>query len=298
MKTETYQRVTDRIAALLEAGARPWARPWNAAGGSAPVFARPLRSNGQPYTGVNVLNLWAAAEVRGFSSRYWMTFNTAKELGAQVRKGAKAEQAFFASAFTKEDEKTGEDRTIAFLKCYNVFNADEIDGLPARFHPSAPPAPVEAPATAERDPACEAFIAGTGAKVEHGGGRAFYQPSADRVRLPHFEAFTSAAGYYGTAFHELAHWSGHETRLARKLTGTFGDADYAGEELVAELAAAYLCADLGIAAEPREDHAAYIESWLRALKSDNRAVFRAAAAAEAAAKFLHGLQPQELAIAA
>jgi antirestriction protein ArdC len=287
-----YQVVTDRIVAMLEAGTRPWQQDWAGSAGG-----RPLRSDGTPYKGMNVLNLWAAGMVRGFGSRTWMTYKTAAGLGGQVRKGAKSECAFYAGAVTREVEgSNGEtsEKTIPFLKSYNVFNVDEIDGLPAQYYATA--------AVVARDPiarieAAETFIGRTGAIIHHGGQRAFYRPHTDEVYMPAFDSFRTAAGYYGVMFHELAHWTGAAKRLDRTKGKIFGDPTYAFEELIAELSAAYLCADLAISAEPREDHASYIASWIKALKEDNRAVFRAAAYAEKAAAYLHGTQaePEELA---
>ena len=282
-----YQQVTDRIVAMLEAGTRPWSQPWAAQGGG-----RPLRFDGQAYRGANVLNLWAAAMARGFTSRTWMTYKKASELGAQVRKGSKSEYAFYVGAITRTEERNGEevDRTIPFMKAYCVFNTDEIDGLPAQY--AVAPAVVQIDETA-RVATCDTWIALTGARIVHGGGRAFYHRLTDHIHLPEFSGFDSASKYYGTAFHEMAHWTGSEKRLDRTKGKVFGDPEYAFEELVAELSAAYLCADHGLDAEPREDHAAYIGSWLKALKADNRNIFRAASYAEKAAGFLHGFQVQE-----
>lgn len=268
--------------------------------GARPTLRRPLRSCGTPYTGMNVLNLWAAAELRGFRSRHWMTYKTAASLGAQVRKGARAELAFYVGRTTVRDEGASEDREIAFLKSYCVFNADEIDGLPARFAPEADivqPAPI----VADRMPTVDAFVAGTDAKVFHGGDRAFYSPARDHVQMPHLEQFDEPANYYSTALHELAHWTSAPSRCARELGRRFGDAAYAAEELVAELSAAFLCADLGVSNEPRADHASYLASWIKVLKDDSRAIFKAASLAEAACKFLHAIQPaapEEYAMAA
>lgn len=226
---------------------------------------------------------------RGFTSRTWITYKGAVALGGQVRKGAKSECAFYVGSITREVEKpNGEagEKTIPFLKSYCVFNTDEVDGLPAS---EAVPAVAHDPG--ERIAAADQFIANTAAKITHGGGRAFYRRSTDEIYLPEWQSFRSAAGYYGTALHELAHWTGAEKRLDRDKGKVFGDPTYAFEELIAELSAAYLCADLAISAEPREDHASYIGSWIKALKSDNRNVFRAASYAEKAAGFMHGLQP-------
>lgn len=282
-----YQIVTDRIVTMLEAGTRPWSQPWAAQGGG-----RPLRFDGVPYRGANVLNLWADGMSRGFSSRTWMTYKKAAELGAQVRKGAKSELAFYVGTIARTEEREGKevDRTIPFLKSYCVFNTEEIDGLPAQY--SVVP-PVKVLDETARMPACDTFVGLTGAIVKHGGGRAFYSPSTDQVHMPEFTAFDSASGYYSVLFHELTHWTGGPKRIDRICHKVFGDPDYAFEELVAELGAAYLCADLGVNAEPREDHASYIASWLRALKADNRNVFRAASYAEKAAGYLHGFQTQE-----
>lgn len=289
-----YQAVTDRIITMLETGVRPWSQPWAASGGG-----RPLRFDGKPYRGANVLNLWAAAMDRGFVCRHWMTYKKAAELGAQVRKGAKSEYAFYVGAISRtEQNKQGEeiDRTIPFLKAYNVFNCDEIDGLPDQYRIAPPLVTLD---EAARIPECDAWIAGTGARIVQGGGRAFYQPSADQIHLPEFSSFDSASRYYSVAFHELTHWTGAEKRLDRLKGKIFGSPDYAFEELVAELSASYLCADLRVDSEPREDHAAYMACWLKALKDDNRNIFRAASYAEKACTYLHDLQqPAELAMAA
>lgn len=280
-----YQQVTDRIIAMLENGVRPWAQPWGAGGTSG----RPLRYDGTPYRGANVLNLWAAGMTRSFESRTWMTYKKAQELGAQVRKGSKSEFAFYVGAVTRTEERNGEEteRTIPFLKAYCVFNVDEIDGLPVQYRVTPPVARLDETA---RIASVDRWIAQTGAKIIEGGGRAFYHRLADQIHMPAFSGFDSASAYYGTACHELVHWTGDSKRLDRSKGKVFADETYAFEELIAELGAAYLSADLGISSEPREDHASYIASWLKALRDDNRNVFRAASYAEKAAGFLHDLQ--------
>ena len=281
-----YQKVTDRIIAMLEKGTRPWVQPWAGAVGGG----RPLRHDGTPYRGANTLNLWAAAMERGFASRTWMTYKKAQELGGQVKKGAKSEHAFFVGAITRTEERNGEEteRTIPFLKAYNVFNTEEIEGLPAQYYPVA--VAVTVLDEHERNAKVDLFLAMTGAKIVEGGSRAFYHRVSDQIHMPTFGSFDSASAYYGTAFHEVAHWTGAEKRLDRTKGKVFGDPDYAFEELVAELTAAYLSADLAITTEPREDHASYIASWLKALRDDNRNIFRAASYAEKAAAYLHGMQ--------
>ena len=275
-----YEVLTNRIVAALEQGVRPWTKEWKGNGS----FERPLRSNGEPYRGINALNLWVAAEERGFNSPYWLTYKAAQALGAQVIKGAKSESVFYASTFNKVEDN-GDERQIPFLKATAVFNADEIEGLPAHFYARTAPI-VTVPHLTRHEPS-EAFIAALGADIRHGGDRAFYVRNPDYIQLPDFEAFFTSEAYYGTAFHELAHWTGAPHRLDREKGNIFGDSSYAFEELVAELAAAYLCADLGVAAEPREDHASYIACWIKALKSDPKAIFKAAALAEKAVEFLH-----------
>ena len=177
---------------------------------------------------------------------------------------------------------------MTFMKGYTVFNVEQIDGLPADLY--HPPAPIEDGHTVALIEEAEDFIARTGAVIHHGGNRAFYAPASDHIQMPPPQAFRDAESYTAIKAHELVHWTGHPVRMARTFGKRFGDRAYAFEELVAELGAAFLCADLAIAPEPREDHAAYLASWLRVLKEDKRAIFTAASHAQKAADFLHGLQ--------
>jgi len=288
---DIYSRITNRIIAELETGARPWLKPWNAEHAAGRI-TRPLRSNGIPYRGINVINLWLTATARGYACPIWLTFKQAQELGGHVRKGEHGELVVYANRITRtETTAKGEeiDREIPFLKGYTVFNAEQIEGLPPHF--TAPAAPTLDPV--QRVAQAEAFFANTGAEIRHGGDRAFYAIGADYVQLPPFETFRDAESYYATLGHECCHWTKHEKRLNREFgRKRWGDEGYAAEELVAELGSAFLCADLGLTPEPRPDHAAYVESWLRVLKNDKRAIFTAASHAERAAAFLHGLQPQ------
>jgi antirestriction protein ArdC len=297
MPNPAYDAVTNRIIASLESGVRPWQKPWSAGGVVTGPLMRPLRVCGTPYTGINVLNLWIAGQNRGFNARHWMTYKGAQELGAQVRKGAKSELAFYVGKHTvAAADDSQDDRTISFLRCYHVFNADEIDNLPGRFRPAdATPEPMP---QGERNATVDAFVAATGASIAHGGDKAYYRPSIDAIQMPHLAAFNEPGAYYTTLLHELTHWTAPEARCNRALGGRFGDMAYAAEELVAELGAAFLCADLAISDTPRDDHAQYIAGWLSVLKNDNRAIFRAASLAEKAAGYLHGCQPAELAAAA
>lgn len=290
MKSDIYQRVTDQIVATLETGVRPWMKPWSAEHAAGRI-TRPLRYNGVPYQGINVLMLWGAALEKGYSAPIWLTFKQALALGGAVRKGERGSLVVFASTITRieSDAETGEEseRDIPFLKGYTVFNAEQIDGLPAQFL---------APASPRLDPVqriehAESFFAAAGAIVRHGGDRALYSVSNDHVQMPHFETFRDAESYYATLAHELTHWTRHPSRLARDFgRKRFGDEGYAMEELVAELGAAFLSADLDLTLEPRPDHASYIASWLKVLKGDKRAIFTAASHAQRAADFLSKAQ--------
>lgn len=286
MPTDVYQRITDQIVAELEKGVRPWAKPWNAEHAAGRI-TRPLRASGIPYRGINVLMLWAAATAQGFNAPLWLTYKQAQELGGQVRKGEKGSLVVYANTIkrTEQDEATGEDleREIPFMKGYTVFNAEQVDGLPAHFYAVQEPA-LEPVARIER---AEAFFTATGAVIREGGDRAFYSMAEDRVQMPPFVAFKEPEAYYATLAHELTHWTKHEKRLARDFgRKRFGDEGYAMEELVAELGAAFVCADLALTPAPRAEHAAYIGSWLKALKDDKRAIFAAAAHAQRAADYL------------
>lgn len=287
---DAYQIITDRIVAQLETGVSPWTKPW-AEGGA---ISRPLRFNGQPYRGINVLVLWWAALVRGYDNPTWMTYNQAVELGGHVRKGETSEMVVFFKPLKIKDKVTDEDKTIPHLKYYSVFNVAQIDGLPEKFYAAEKAVHEFERKPKDRIPLVDAFFENTGAKVLHRGASAFYSPSTDQIVLPPFSKFMNAETYYSTRGHETIHWTRHETRLNREFGRVrWGDEGYAMEELVAELGAAFLCADLGIALTPRDDHAQYIACWLKVLKGDKKAIFSAASAAEKAAGFLHGLQPSE-----
>ncbi len=285
---DVYARVTAKIVADLQAGVRPWLRPWNADHAAGPA-SRPLRANGTPYRGINVLLLWTEAQAKNYTAPLWMTYRQAQELGAQVRKGETGALVVFADRYTKaetDDKGQEAEREIHFLKGYTVFNVEQIDGLPAHYYAQA-----VAPVTAlPRLDAAEAFFAGTGAVVRYGGNRAFYSPSQDLVQMPPRDSFRDPESYAATLAHELTHWTSHPSRLARALGQRFGDDAYAAEELIAEIGAAFLCADLGVTPEPRPDHAGYLDHWLKVLKADSRAIFTAASQAQRAADYLHSLQ--------
>jgi len=289
-RPDLYSRVTDAIVADLEAGVRPWTRPWSSEHLAGSV-SRPLRSTGEPYSGINVILLWTEAVGRGFSSPTWMTFRQALAAGGYVRKGEHGSTVVYANRITRtEAGENGQDveREIPFLKAYTVFNLDQIEGLP-----STPLVPPEArPETTGRIDHAERFFAATGAEIRHGGNQAYYAIGPDRVQMPPFECFCDPEAYYATLAHECTHWTRHPSRLDRDFGRTrWGDDGYAREELVAELGAAFLCADLGLELEPRADHASYIASWLGVLKGDRKFIFTAAAHAQRAADFLKARLP-------
>jgi antirestriction protein ArdC len=294
-KPDVYTRITDRIVADLEKGVRTWMKPWNA-GNTAGKITRPLRSNGQPYSGINILMLWASAMEQAFGAPLWMTFRQALELNGHVRKGEKGSLIVYANSITRAEatDADGDEtqREIRFLKGYTVFNVEQIDGLPQiyyhRYETRLTPV--------ERIAHAEAFFSATGAEIRYRGDRAFYACEGDYIQMPVIGAFRDAQSFYSTLAHEAAHWTRHPGRLNRDFgRRSRGDEGYAREELVAELASAFLAADLGLTPEVREDHAAYIASWLTILKDDKRAIFTAAAHAQRAVDFLHGLQPQAVA---
>lgn len=289
-RPDIYSRITGQIIASLEKGVKPWMQPWSAAHAAGSV-CRPLRFNGEAYSGINILSLWASAMERGFAAPIWMTFRQAQELGGHVRKGETGSPVVYANTVVKTeiDERTGNEaeQTIPFMKGYTVFNVEQIDGLPGHYY---------AQREASRNPDeriahAEAFFGSLGARILNGGNAAYYRPATDHIQMPLFEVFFNAQSYYAVLAHESVHWTGHPSRLDRSFEQQrYGDVGYAKEELVAELGAAFLCADLEITLERREDHAAYIGSWLQVLRDDKRAIFAAAAHAQRAADYLHGLQ--------
>src|SRR6202453_4594371 len=286
-RKDVYSRITAQIVADLEKGVRPWVKPWNAEHAAGRI-TRPLRHNGQPYSGINILSLWMSATVQNFAAPIWMTFRQAGELDAHVRKGQKGSLVVYANAITgtEHDEKTGEDveREIPYMKGYTVFDVEQIEGLPEIYYAKAVPThdPVARIAHAEK------YFGSLGATIKHGGNRAYYGQELDYVQMPPFEAFRDAESYYATLAHELTHWTKHPKRLNRDFgRKSWGDEGYSREELVAELGSAFLCAVLELHEKRAEENAAYIATWLEVFKNDNRAIFAAAAHAQRAADYLN-----------
>jgi antirestriction protein ArdC len=292
MSADLYAETTARIIATLEQGTPPWVRPWSTIPDALPMNAQSRR----PYRGINFTLLSLMAEQHGYTVNRWLTFRQALDLGAHVRKGEQGTPIVFwqlrrigvvADAFPEHDDDPPalRGKVYPLLRSFTVFNVAQTDGLDPQYtQPTVRSWVPEAKA--------EELLLMSGARFRLGGARAFYQPASDEIHLPAPAAFANASAYYNVALHELTHWSGHPTRCDRDLTGRFGDASYAAEELIAEMGAAYLCAHCGIDGELR--HAGYLSSWLKVLRGDKRAIFTAAAHAQRAADYVLKLaQPPE-----
>jgi antirestriction protein ArdC len=280
------ERVTRQIKAALARGVRPWVKPWSTTG-AAPLVL-PLRANGIPYRGVNTLALWAAAEECGFSSPHWFTYKQCEALGANVRKGERGSfVVFYKQVGRSETDADSHDKKPdlkRILRGYVVFNGDQVSGLPESFFPVVP-------AVAQPRHPDEVRLTGLFAKIpatiRYGGDRAFYAPGLDIIQMPPKSAFPDATRFLSTKAHELAHWTRAPSRLDRDFgQKRFGDSGYALEELVAELASAFIGAQIGLPADHIEDHAAYISGWLTALEDNASAFLSAAAMAQTAADYL------------
>ena len=282
-----YEDITNRIVEAIESGAaRPegWRMPWH----GTPSGGRPSNvASGRAYQGINTLNLWIEAQARGYGSHVWGTLKQWNAAAAKVRRGERAAPVVFWKDLPKRDaSQDGEEADRRFVfKTSAVFNAAQVEGWEG-----APPVPVDGP-TAHADALALVEAARVDLRLE--GHRAFYHTLLDFVSVPPPSAFFTQAGFVSTLLHEAVHWTGHKARMAREFGKRFGDGAYAMEELVAELGAAFLCADLGVENEPRLDHASYIAGWLRVLKGDPRAVFTAATQATRAAEYLFSFQQEE-----
>lgn len=284
-RADIYQEVTDQIIALLEQGVRPWSPSW--ASGSASL---PLRTCGAHYQGINILLLWAQSMARGYANPTWMTFKKALELGGNVKKGERGTRIVYAGLVARKGEdgqanEADKERRISFLKRFTVFNREQIEGLPKELFPT--PAPVIQNRDS-RDPRLDSVFSALGVQIMEKDGGAFYSPATDTITMPRFESFTSGNAYYATLAHECAHAVGSIGRLNRETLQKYGTsiAMRAKEEAVAEISAAFVCAALGMEPTEREDHAAYLASWISVLRGDKRAIFQAATAAQAASDFI------------
>jgi antirestriction protein ArdC len=282
-KGDVYARVTAQIINAIEQGVSNWRMPWHTTGRNA--FSPVNVTSRKAYRGINTVCLWAAAQAKGYESGEWGTYKQWQDRGAQVRKGEKATLVVFWKfsnhAETQEDgdeQPTAGGSRLLFTRGYCVFNAAQVDGHTPKAEPEKP--------ILERIANADAFFAGVAAEVRHGGNQAFYTTADDHIQMPPFQAFKENLGYYSTLAHEHTHWTAKADRCNRELGKRFGDNAYAAEELIAELGAAFTCANLGLSTEPRADHAQYINSWIKVLRADKRAIFAAASKAQQACDWL------------
>lgn len=279
---DVYSTITNQIISAIENGVGDVQLPWHRKGFN---ISRPTNVlTNKAYNGVNIIALWLSSYIFGYEHGIWGTYKQWQERGAQVRKGeASSVIIFYKDIETQNDQ--GDETHYSIARASRVFNIAQVDGY-------------EIPATEtqiDKVIACEnaeRFINATNAKIEIGGTRACYSPSSDKISMPDRHRFVGTEtsspteGWYSTLFHELTHWTGSSNRLARDFGIRFGDNRYAVEELVAELGAAFLCAELGISPQPREDHACYINNWLQVLKQDAKAIITAASQASKASEYL------------
>lgn len=277
---DAYQEITDQIISALEAGTAPWVKPWASCGSARNAIT------GREYSGINTILL----AMTSYTSPLWLTFKQAKEIGGNVRKGEHGTRIVFFKPFKVKDVNASGDgdsveKTIPLLRTFTVFNASQIDNLPEKYSLQAKPILDQFADNVE----AERLLAQ--ASIEHGSNRACFIPSIDKIHLPDKLAFKSIPDYYATALHELTHWTGHKSRLARDFSGRFGDSAYAFEELIAELGAAFSCAHCGV--DGQLQHASYIASWIKVLKGDKKAIFTASSAARKATEYLVGEVEQD-----
>jgi antirestriction protein ArdC len=282
MSENIYQKVTDHIVRALENGPGTWSRPWTVKAGAGSPMPHNVAS-GAHYRGINTVMLWCAREAGQYPTHLWGTYQQWQDKGAQVRKGEKSTPGVFFKPTERTVVVDGEEISKGGMiaRGFSLFNVAQVDGYVA---------PVVAIDEVPAIDAAEAFFAATGAVIRHGGDRAYYSPMQDFVAMPERNSFRLAKLYYSTLAHECVHWTSHASRLDRKLGARFGDEAYAAEELIAELGAAFTCAQLGLDDTPRDDHAQYIASWIRVLKRDPRAIFTASSAAQRACDYLLALQ--------
>ena len=306
-RIDVHQAITDRIIQAIEQGAGEFKLPWHRPAGS---ITRPTNiQSKKAYRGINVVTLWVEAQLKGYATPVWGTYKQMSEAGCQVRKGEKASLIVFYKQIEFERDaadgarkpapvKTGNATaevdaigTAWLARGYHVFNAEQCDGFE----------PVERPpmVVIERNDRVEAFMQATGIEVRTGGHAAYYRPSEDYIQMPDAGLFTGSdtssatEALYSTLLHEATHATGHRSRLDRDFSQRRNREEVCKEELLAELGAAFLCADLHVTPHLRDDHAQYLQHWLDLMRGDKKAIFTAAAAANRAVEYLHGLQPKQ-----
>jgi antirestriction protein ArdC len=287
-RKDIYSEITSQLVAAIESDPGKPSLPWRRSSG--PLFMPVNALTKNSYNGINIVSLWVAAELKAYTTPMWATYRQWTELGAQVRKDEKSSLVIFYKEFEADPDPqdASDDGKRRVARASRVFNAAQVDGFASADAPQ-PLGPID------RIVAADNFVSATGARIEHGGERAYYRPSTDHIQMPDEDAFCGTAtmnrseGYYATLVHELTHWSGAKHRLDREMGKRFGDRAYAAEELIAEIGAAFLCSELGITQEVRADHAQYLAQWIELLKDDSRAIFAAAAKASEAAAYLKRL---------
>ena len=281
-KKDIYQEITNQIISDLEQGTPVWEKPWEKGFTGFPinVFSKSF------YSGINTVILWHRQSQLGADSSQWLTFRQAQNLGGHIKKGAKAICVIFYKKITVEDKETEEEKTIPILKAYPVFNLSQCEGLE-----HLKKIPVTEDQIFQDEKQAEELIKTSKAEIVMAAfDEAGYQPKEDRILMPKKSQFKTGEGFYSTMFHELSHWTGHKSRLNRKTENRFGSKDYAFEELVAEISASFLCCHLGFRYSTR--HSAYVDSWIKVLKEDKTAIFRASSLAQKATEFILNLKEQ------
>jgi antirestriction protein ArdC len=296
VKVDIRQTVTDRIIKMLEDGGNQASKRWTkSAAGGFPVNGK----TGAFYQGVNVLILWGEMMEKAYKFPVWLTFNQAAEMGANVKKGEHGTQCVYFEMLKKRGEDganeqpdSGEAKAEFFPMCkaFYVFNADQIENLPQTFIDKYMTGTTTNAPKFNAIEEAERILTNSGASIRHQGNKAFYSPSCDYIALPEREAFVTPEDYYATALHELTHWTGHASRLARDFSGRFGSEAYAFEELIAELGAAFVVGSLGFIDATIVNHASYLESWLKVLRNDKTAIFTACKHAWLASDFIFGTE--------
>lgn len=282
-RRDLHALITAKIIAAINAEPGQPQMPWRRSG--KPLWLPENALTRNRYNGVNVIALWAAAELRGFTVPIWATYKQYQAIGAQVRQGSKAELVVFYKDYDPDASDENDDGKRRVARASYVFNVADVDGYllpdpPQRLGPIA------------RIQAADRFVTATGARIEHGGESAYYRPSTDHIQMPDQGLFCGTdtmdrrESYYAVLLHELTHWTAPKHRCDRDLSKRFLKAEVAAEELVAEIGAAFLCAELGITQDTRADHAQYIHHWMELLEHDPRAIFTAAAKASQAVAYL------------
>lgn len=267
--------VVEKLIQQIESGCAPWKLPWDSASSSG-LPTNPATQ--RKYSGSNVLSLWAEQAIQSFPTSLWLGFEQGKKLGGNVRKGEHGTWVVIYRSGERENAESGETETYRFLTAKPVFNISQFDGLDHLV-------PAFESNTWEPIEQAERVLANSNADIRYGGDRAFFSPSLDRIQLPERERFHTAEGFAATALHELSHWTGHQSRLNRDLGKRFGSDSYAIEELVAEIASAFVQSEIGLQADI-EGHASYLDSWLNVLCRDKTAILTAAKQASMACDFI------------